>query len=314
MSSITSTIYHVGGREGVHPTWKNFPTKVHYVGFEPETDAFTHLKSKVSRQDNITYNVEPVALSDTPGITTFNVYNKPDLSSFLQAQPEETHRYKHSGLQLAKEIEVACDTLDNVCNKRNEQPDFLILDTQGTELNILRGGQNILEDVLGIRCEVEFLEFYKNQPLFFTVCAFLHEHGFQIITFEKTGSGKTGISTDAGPFSKSIDDARLAWADAIFIKDLNQVMTDEIKIIKTVFFAINNKIGSIGMDLLWRLIEGKRLKLMLGKLAENDKKNIRKKTLEYLKEVEKSNWQTNKFYQKISHEKSIQLKMAMNEI
>src|SRR5206468_7179825 len=56
--------------------------------------------------------------------------------------------------------------------------DFLKLDTQGAELDILRGGERVLASVRALEVEVEFNPIYLNQPLFGDIDRFLRDRGF----------------------------------------------------------------------------------------------------------------------------------------
>ncbi len=61
-------------------------------------------------------------------------------------------------------------------------PDFLSLDTQGSEFRILTGARQALQDhVLGLLVEVEFVPIYENQPLFHEVQSFLESAGFYFV-------------------------------------------------------------------------------------------------------------------------------------
>src|SRR5207249_2189584 len=56
--------------------------------------------------------------------------------------------------------------------------EFIKLDTQGSELDILRTvDDSQWPDVLAVEVEVEFAELYTNQPLFFDVDGFLRSKG-----------------------------------------------------------------------------------------------------------------------------------------
>ncbi len=56
--------------------------------------------------------------------------------------------------------------------------DFLKLNVQGGELEVLRGAERTLGSVLGVLLEVAFVESYQSRPLFHDVDRFLGEAGF----------------------------------------------------------------------------------------------------------------------------------------
>jgi hypothetical protein len=60
------------------------------------------------------------------------------------------------------------------------------LDTQGSELDILKGAaQSLSESVIAIETEVEFVPLYKGQPLFGDVDAFLRSAGYELMGFRR---------------------------------------------------------------------------------------------------------------------------------
>ncbi len=61
-------------------------------------------------------------------------------------------------------------------------PELIKLDTQGSELDILKGiNSKDFKHILAIEVEVEFVEFYEKQPLFYDVHKFLENLGFELI-------------------------------------------------------------------------------------------------------------------------------------
>jgi len=63
-------------------------------------------------------------------------------------------------------------------------PDFLSLDTQGSELNILKGGAQTFHDhCVALATEIEFHPMYKGQPLFSAIFDFALHHGFHFVGF-----------------------------------------------------------------------------------------------------------------------------------
>jgi hypothetical protein len=83
-------------------------------------------------------------------------------------------------LEVLQSVSIPVQTLD-----ATELPrlDFIKLDVQGAELNVLQGGRQILKDVVGIQCEVEFVQIYHDQPLFGDVTRFLAESGLEFVDF-----------------------------------------------------------------------------------------------------------------------------------
>ena len=58
--------------------------------------------------------------------------------------------------------------------------DFLKIDTQGSEYEILEGAINTLPNIRHIKCEAEFTEWYKGQRLAKDVISFLKSKGFEL--------------------------------------------------------------------------------------------------------------------------------------
>ena len=64
--------------------------------------------------------------------------------------------FKVAKLKEKKEIETI--TLDDFINKEKiEDIDFIKIDVQGAELDVLKGATNTIKNVLKIVCEVEFI-------------------------------------------------------------------------------------------------------------------------------------------------------------
>jgi hypothetical protein len=85
------------------------------------------------------------------------------------------HRFKLFRQKLKfnelKEQKLQATTLDAICT----EVDILKLDTQGSELDILKGGTNLLKTVSVIRIETEYRPFYVHQPLFKDIVAWLSD-------------------------------------------------------------------------------------------------------------------------------------------
>ena len=72
------------------------------------------------------------------------------------------------------------DAIDNLVQTK---VDFIKIDTQGGELEILKGGRKTLDNVFGLELELGFAPIYTAQPLFKEIEDFLEKHDFIFVDF-----------------------------------------------------------------------------------------------------------------------------------
>lgn len=109
-------------------------------------------------------------------------------------------------ITVVESMEVETTRLDDVVHERI---DMLKLDVQGAELDILRGAERLLEDVLVIHAEVEFFPIYNDQPLFDDVFRFLVARGFELFDLPRL------VRYSYDGMSDRLE--RLLWADSVFV-------------------------------------------------------------------------------------------------
>jgi len=94
--------------------------------------------------------------------------------------------------------------------------DFISIDTQGSELDILTNGENVPSKALILESEVEFVPLYKDQPLFGHLQVALSERGFMMHKLIDI------VGRAFRPF-RGLDllkpVSQMLWADAIFVRD-----------------------------------------------------------------------------------------------
>lgn len=171
----------VGASGGLGPRWQQVADQLNYFMFEPDQRSYEGLQR--TREPN--RRIFPVALSDRPGERKFFLCRKPQVSSYYPPNKEFlAHFLDGDRFDVIDETVLKADTLDNCLSAHRESIDFLKLDTQGSELDILKGGRQILDtSLIGLEVEVEFCLMYKNQPLFGDVCKYLSERGFEFFDF-----------------------------------------------------------------------------------------------------------------------------------
>jgi hypothetical protein len=102
---------------------------------------------------------------------------------------------------VVSEIVIITKTLDDFLAENmttSDKFEFLILDTQGSELEILKGGLEFLQEVKYVLCEVSERELYKEGAHHSEIKLFLKQKGFEEMAFR--------INRETG------------WGDAFFVK------------------------------------------------------------------------------------------------
>ena len=97
---------------------------------------------------------------------------------------------------VTRTIEVECDTLSSLLNEKNiKNLDYLKIDTQGAEFEILKGIGKYRP--LLIKIEVHLFSMYKNVPGWHNLINLLYELNYSLIDLKGIGSHSTRIPVEA---------------------------------------------------------------------------------------------------------------------
>ena len=177
----------IGARWGIAEPWISFDDFLTVIAFEPDSVECEKLNARAQEgQKQIRYF--PIGLSDKRGEATLYLTKSPGCSSMLKPNKKLLIDFPHvERFEIEKEIKLHTETLDSFLDKNSiENIDFVKIDTQGTELNILQGSEKALSgDVLAIEVEVEFSQLYEGQPLFAEVDNYLRNKGFSLFDLNR---------------------------------------------------------------------------------------------------------------------------------
>ena len=163
-------IAHIGAHMGqeIHEYVKYFKSAEIHL-FEPQKDIFLELKNKFN---NIYfYNI---ALGNEVGdVILHNANNEGQSSSILEPK---VHLDIHPKVKFLSSEKIKISTFDKHDLKI---VNFLNIDTQGFELEVLKGSENsLINNIDYIICEVNKEEVYKNCPLITEIDTYLSRFGF----------------------------------------------------------------------------------------------------------------------------------------
>jgi len=227
LDQVHITICIVGSRkiekqdDYASQNWDIFAPNLTIYGFDADVEACAQANADLeARKVNWNEKHIPLALSNTEGKATLYVTKYPGCSSLYPPSEEYIKRFSGNSelIELKSTVDLSTTTLEKFCKAEGiKEIDFLHLDVQGGELNVLQGADGILNNsVLGLMTEVEFTEIYTGQPLFSDVDIYLRNQGLTLFDF---GSMYRDRRRDIPVISQSHPGA-LIWSDAFYFRDL----------------------------------------------------------------------------------------------
>ena len=243
--------HHVGGRAGTRalPLLAHFEFDIISVLYEADETALDQMV-KVNSQGKSKTIVLGDCLSGHTGPRDFFIYSNRYISSLypLLAKYQSIYSYDSNfkfdndpkGSALVKKITLNTITLDEVIEREEGKvpaPDFLSLDTQGSELEIMQGAKKtITENVIAIITEVSFTPVYENQPLFGDIEKYMRQEGFELVSVNVSEdnymSNRTPIGLSGLGFSKQADVLFLRTTDS-----MNNFSDKNLSLLKQAFIC-----------------------------------------------------------------------------
>lgn len=180
------------------------------LGFEADPEEAARLKTALADQGEMTFL--PVGVAGGDGVRDLYLTQHPKCSSLIRPNEALISRYPTlSVAMLDRVVQVPTISLANAISKAGwESVDFIKMDVQGAELEILKGCPSVLKDVLLVCTEVGFGEVYTHQPLFWDVHAFMVSAGFELHHIVHTGGGQYTSDIAGHP--------QVLWGDVVYFR------------------------------------------------------------------------------------------------
>lgn len=196
VTSSTPVLFDVGANFG--QTIKNLrqyfkQSTIH--SFEPSPSTFQILRERTLGITRL--HLTNAGLGAHPKIKTFVENEYLDMSSFLEPGQDCWGTVK-------QRAQLQLDTIDEYCARAGiEHIDVLKSDTQGFEMEVLRGASRMFEQkrIRLVYLEIIFSAMYQGLPGIDAIFKFLFDRGFRVVSF----------------YDMHYQNGLLGWTDVLFV-------------------------------------------------------------------------------------------------
>lgn len=204
----------VGARYGLDHRWARFERVLEVTAFEPDR---TECERLIRVAGLLPYPARflPHALwREASDSVPFHVCNWPVASSiyppnddFLRLFPAARQLFGVKEVQTIRTV-----TLDEILRQESLGVDYIKIDVEGAELDVIVGGEAAMREALVLEVEVELNPIFRDQPLFADVDRHLRERGWVLL-----GLRRNSWRREAGlDRSASGDGGQIVSADALY--------------------------------------------------------------------------------------------------
>jgi len=141
--------------------------------FEPNPDLFRQLAARF--KDDSEIGVFDCALGECDGTKPFHVTNHPNLGSMLVPLTAPVDHVAQ--VQVRRLDSVFAQLIEPVKQARV----FLKIDTQGYDLEVIKGASSCIGDICAIQSEISVQPIYENMPHYTESLEFYESLGFQLL-------------------------------------------------------------------------------------------------------------------------------------
>lgn len=200
-------VLDVGANEG------QFGTQLRTLGYCGEIHSFepvaaTYKALAAAAKNDLHWHTHPYALGGKEEDRRINISKNPAYASFLSSNTM-SQNYLGSTIQHKHTEIVTISTLDQIFRSNptvsSANRIFLKMDTQGFDLEVIRGAANSIEQITGIQTEIAFSPLYEQAP----------DHIAAFQTYQALGFNVSGIY----PTHENVNTLNLLEAECFLVRN-----------------------------------------------------------------------------------------------
>lgn len=227
---IPINVMDIGGKGWVPREFNKANEIIKFYIFEPNPVEFSRLN-----KENNSHSVLPYAVGAREEKRDLHIAQYASCSSLYEVNQKTVPRFwDYENLISNRKETIDCVSLDYL-NKEKiiPIPNFIKIDVEGAEFEVLEGAENLLshQDCLGLKVECRFDDWLvdaNNKPIktFSEIDIYLKKLGFKLYDIHTFRHGKkplvqpftlfNGIKKVPGPSNYG----QVVWCDAIYFKDI----------------------------------------------------------------------------------------------
>ncbi len=204
-------------------------------GFEPNEEEFIKLNS-TDKKKYFNYAV------GNGQIETLNICSAPGMTSILEPDFEYLKLFHgfSDWAKVTKKVKVQTKKLDDV--NFDKKIDFLKIDVQGYEHEVIKNGNKTIKDCLVVQIETSPIPLYKNEKSFAHVCLQLENLGFQLHSFNQINTRCFKPVILQNNIYSGLN--HLFQLDCVFVKKLNLFDKFDLEQLKKIGLILFYSFGS----------------------------------------------------------------------
>lgn len=245
-------IVDVGSRFGIHPSFSSIKEISTFDLFEADKEECDRLYDKYSRTNYhlkiYNYAVGSTSVAEMLKIQ-LNQYSNPAVNSISARISDESPMYSSISTEHTPvgRIDATCCTLDDLVGDGLQFPDFIKIDVEGYEPEVIEGAKATLTNVIGVRLEVSFTKLQQQSPsagTFTKIHEALTDYGMNLIGLDYDGRGDYWSPYCSGRYGM------LRSTDATYLQDFKRLKLSKDLSLRAAIFCFLNSAADVGISLL----------------------------------------------------------------